>query len=162
MLLSAGFLKGLSSSTYPGSFDTLHRAVSSNASGFLFLVTISFAALDVGRLHQSDGVPASWHLPQTADLIASVLTVPTGDTRTDTVGFKDTGSASQERCKGNESKRLHGRPVGTRTPDLYRVKEMKTIDSASLIVNFSLPDGPNFGPKFGPRHSQAGTVNAGS
>jgi protein-S-isoprenylcysteine O-methyltransferase Ste14 len=33
------------------------------ASGFLFLVTIIFAALDVGRLHQSDGVPLSWHLP---------------------------------------------------------------------------------------------------
>jgi protein-S-isoprenylcysteine O-methyltransferase Ste14 len=33
------------------------------ASGFLFLVTIIFAALDVGRLHQSDGVPPSWHLP---------------------------------------------------------------------------------------------------
>ena len=59
---------------------------------------------------------------QTVDLIASVLTVPTGDTRTDTAGFKGTGSASQKRCKGNESKRLHGRPVGTRTPDLYRVK----------------------------------------
>jgi protein-S-isoprenylcysteine O-methyltransferase Ste14 len=29
----------------------------------LFLVTIVFAALDVGRLHQSDGVPPSWHLP---------------------------------------------------------------------------------------------------
>ena len=36
---------------------------SRTASGFLFLVTIVFAALDVGRLHQSDGVPPSWHLP---------------------------------------------------------------------------------------------------
>jgi len=36
---------------------------SRNASGFLFLVTVIFAALDVGRLHQSDGVPPSWHLP---------------------------------------------------------------------------------------------------
>ncbi|MGA2078025.1 MAG: hypothetical protein ABSH52_31435 [Terriglobia bacterium] len=30
------------------------------ASGFLFLVTIIFAALDIGRLHQWDGVPPSW------------------------------------------------------------------------------------------------------
>ena len=59
---------------------------------------------------------------QTVDLIASVLTGSAGDTRTDTVGFKGTGSASEKKCKGKESKRLSGRPVGTRTPDLYRVK----------------------------------------
>jgi len=35
---------------------------SRTASGFLFLVTVIFAALDVGRLHQSDSVPASWQL----------------------------------------------------------------------------------------------------
>ena len=33
---------------------------SRTASGFLFLVTVIFAALDVGRLHQSDSVPSSW------------------------------------------------------------------------------------------------------
>jgi len=36
---------------------------SRTASAFLFLVTVVFAALDVGRLHQSDKVPPSWHLP---------------------------------------------------------------------------------------------------
>ena len=35
---------------------------SRTASGFLFLVTVIFAALDVGRLHQSDSVPPSWQL----------------------------------------------------------------------------------------------------
>ena len=35
---------------------------SRTASGFLFLVTVIFAALDVGRLHQSDSVPSSWQL----------------------------------------------------------------------------------------------------
>jgi len=33
---------------------------SRTASGFLCLVTVIFAALDVGRLHQSDSVPSSW------------------------------------------------------------------------------------------------------
>ena len=32
------------------------------ASAFFFLVTIIFAALDVGRLHQSDSVPPSWQI----------------------------------------------------------------------------------------------------
>ncbi len=59
---------------------------------------------------------------QTVDLIAGVLTGSATDTRTDTVGFKGTGRASNSRCKGKEPKRLNGRPVGTRTPDLYRVK----------------------------------------
>jgi protein-S-isoprenylcysteine O-methyltransferase Ste14 len=36
---------------------------SRTASGFLFLVTVIFAALDVSRLHQSDSVPPSWKLP---------------------------------------------------------------------------------------------------
>ena len=35
---------------------------SRTASGFFFLVTVVFAALDVGRLHQSDSVPPSWQL----------------------------------------------------------------------------------------------------
>jgi len=35
---------------------------SRTASGFLFLVTVIFGALDVGRLHQSDSVPPSWQL----------------------------------------------------------------------------------------------------
>jgi protein-S-isoprenylcysteine O-methyltransferase Ste14 len=35
---------------------------SRTASGILFLVTVIFAALDVGRLHQSDSVPSSWQL----------------------------------------------------------------------------------------------------
>jgi protein-S-isoprenylcysteine O-methyltransferase Ste14 len=43
------------------------------ASGFLFLVTIIFAALDVGRLHQSDGVPPSWHLPAILVFSASLI-----------------------------------------------------------------------------------------
>ncbi len=59
---------------------------------------------------------------QTVDLIASVLTAPVGDTRTDTVGFKGTGSASEKKRKGMDSKRLNGRPERTRTVDLYRVK----------------------------------------
>jgi protein-S-isoprenylcysteine O-methyltransferase Ste14 len=33
---------------------------SRTASGFLFLVTVIFAALDAGRLHQTDKVPPSW------------------------------------------------------------------------------------------------------
>ena len=43
---------------------------SRTASGFLFLVTVTFAALDVGRLHQSDSIrppgsaPRSWCLRQ--------------------------------------------------------------------------------------------------
>jgi protein-S-isoprenylcysteine O-methyltransferase Ste14 len=52
---------------------------SRTASGFLFLVTVIFAALDVGRLHQSDGVPRSWHLPAmmvfTAALILQATTM---------------------------------------------------------------------------------------
>jgi hypothetical protein len=64
---------------------------------------------------------------QTVDLIASVLTGSAGDTRTDTVGFKGTGSASEKKCKGKEAKRLSGRPVGTRTPDLYRVKKVPVL-----------------------------------
>jgi len=35
---------------------------SRTASGFLFLVTVTFAALDVGRLHQSDSVPFFWQI----------------------------------------------------------------------------------------------------
>jgi protein-S-isoprenylcysteine O-methyltransferase Ste14 len=35
---------------------------SRTASGFLFLATVIFAALDVGRLHQSDSVRPSWKL----------------------------------------------------------------------------------------------------
>ena len=76
--------------------------------------------------HRSAALKRYQHLSesfrkQTVDLIASVLTAPAGDTRTDTARLKGTVSASQKRCKGKESKRLHGRPVGTRTPDLYRV-----------------------------------------
>ncbi len=59
---------------------------------------------------------------QTVDLIASVLTAPAGDTRTDTVGFEGVGSVSNNRCKSKGSKRLNGRPERTRTVDLYRVK----------------------------------------
>ena len=77
--------------------------------------------------HRSAALKRYQHLSesfrkQTVDLIAKVLTAPSGDTRTDTARFKGMVSASQKRCKGNDSKRLHGRPVGTRTPDLYRVK----------------------------------------
>jgi len=46
---------------------------SRNASGFLFLVTVIFAALDVGRLRQSDGVPPSWHLPALLVLAAALI-----------------------------------------------------------------------------------------
>jgi len=43
------------------------------ASGFLFLVTVIFAALDVGRLHKSDGVPPSWHLPAILVFAAALI-----------------------------------------------------------------------------------------
>jgi len=43
------------------------------ASGFFFLVTIVFAAMDVGRLHQSDGVPRSWHLPAMMVFTAALI-----------------------------------------------------------------------------------------
>ena len=46
---------------------------SRNASGFLFLVTVTFAALDVGRLHQSDGVPPPWHLPSIIVFVAALI-----------------------------------------------------------------------------------------
>ena len=59
---------------------------------------------------------------QTVDLIASVLMAPTGDTRTDTPVNVEPGDALRKGCKLKKPKGLDGRPVGTRTPDLYRVK----------------------------------------
>ena len=59
---------------------------------------------------------------QTVDLIASVLSVPSTDTRSDTQGFEHQGSASKDGCKPKQNKRLNGRPERTRTVDLYRVK----------------------------------------
>jgi len=80
---------------------------------------------------------------QTVDLIVSVSTVPAGETRTDALGFKGIESTSQQRCKGNESKRLHGRPVGTRTPDLYRVNVNRVFltysrEHVTLLICFDL------------------------
>ena len=46
---------------------------SRNACGFLFLVTIFFGALDVGRIHQSDSVPPSWHLPAIIVFAAALI-----------------------------------------------------------------------------------------
>ena len=57
--------------THPGGTDIDPQ--SRTASGFLFLVTIIFAALDVGRLHQSDSVPPSWHLPALMVLAAALI-----------------------------------------------------------------------------------------
>src|SRR5579862_5716958 len=46
---------------------------SRTASGFLFLVTAMFAALDVGRLHQSDSVPPSWQLAALVVFAAALM-----------------------------------------------------------------------------------------
>src|SRR5579863_1851583 len=46
---------------------------SRTASGFLFLVTLIFAALDVGRLHQSDSVPPSWQLAALGVFAAALI-----------------------------------------------------------------------------------------
>jgi len=46
---------------------------SRTASGFLFLVTVAFAALDVGRLHQSDSVPPSWQLSSIVVFAAALI-----------------------------------------------------------------------------------------
>ena len=46
---------------------------SRTASGFLFLVTVIFAALDVGRLHQSDSVPPSWQLAAIVVFAAALI-----------------------------------------------------------------------------------------
>jgi hypothetical protein len=59
---------------------------------------------------------------QTVDLIASVLMVPTGDTRTDTPANCEPESVSRKGCKPKKSKGLDGRPERTRTVDLYRLK----------------------------------------
>ena len=59
---------------------------------------------------------------QTVDLIANVLMTPTADTRTDTPGNANPQSTQRKGCKAKKTKRVDGRPVGTRTPDLYRVK----------------------------------------
>jgi protein-S-isoprenylcysteine O-methyltransferase Ste14 len=46
---------------------------SRTASGFLFLVTVIFAALDVGRLHQSDSVPFSWQFAAIGVLAVALI-----------------------------------------------------------------------------------------
>jgi hypothetical protein len=59
------------------------------------------------------------------ELLARVLMKRAGethDTRTGTLAKKKSGSAEGKKCKPRKSKGLDGRPVGTRTPDLYRVK----------------------------------------
>jgi hypothetical protein len=58
---------------------------------------------------------------QTVDLIANVLTAQTGDTRTDTPVNAEPQSTQSKGCMLKKPKKLDGRPVGTRTPDLYRV-----------------------------------------
>ncbi len=77
--------------------------------------------------HRSAALKRYQHLSesfrkQTVDLIASVLSVPFTDTRTDTVPFEHQGSALKNGCKVKKPKRLNGRPERTRTVDLYRVK----------------------------------------
>ncbi len=56
---------------HPAGSDT--DPSSRNACGFLFLVTVIFAALDVGRLHQSDRIPLSWHLPAIIVFAAALI-----------------------------------------------------------------------------------------
>jgi integrase len=77
--------------------------------------------------HRSAALKRYQHLSesfrkQTVDLIASVLSVPFSDTRSDTATFEHQGSTPKDGCKLKKPKRMNGRPVGTRTPDLYRVK----------------------------------------
>jgi len=79
--------------------------------------------------HRSRALKRYQHLSQsfrkqTVDLIAQVLMKRAGgtDTRTDTPAGVEPGTALDRRLKSKKSKGLDGRPVGTRTPDLYRVK----------------------------------------
>jgi integrase len=77
--------------------------------------------------HRSAALKRYQHLSesfrkQTVNLIASVLSVPFTDTRSDTVPFEHQGSAAKSGCKPKQKKRLNGRPERTRTVDLYRVK----------------------------------------
>ena len=77
--------------------------------------------------HRSAALRGYQHLSdsfrkQTVDLIATVLITQTPDTRTDTPSNPALEDALPQGCKSKRSKGLHGRPVGTRTPDLYRVK----------------------------------------
>jgi len=77
--------------------------------------------------HRSSALKRYQHLSesfrkQTVDLIATVLMPAGTDTRTDTPAKSQTGSSSRKGCKVKKSEGLSGRPVGTRTPDLYRVK----------------------------------------
>jgi len=46
---------------------------SRTASGFLFLVPVIFAAVDIGRLHQSDSVPPSWQLAAVMVFAAALI-----------------------------------------------------------------------------------------
>ena len=60
---------------------------------------------------------------QTVDLLANVLMgTTTSDTSIDTRVSGRKGVEKKGEAKLHRSKRLSGRPVGTRTPDLYRVK----------------------------------------
>jgi hypothetical protein len=60
---------------------------------------------------------------QTVDLLANVLMgTTTSDTSMDTRVSGRKGVEKKGEAKLHRSKRLGGRPVGTRTPDLYRVK----------------------------------------
>jgi len=77
--------------------------------------------------HRSAALKRYQHLSdsfrkQTVDLIATVLMSSAGDTRTDTQAKRAATTTSKARCKNKQQKGLGGRPVGTRTPDLYRVK----------------------------------------
>jgi Phage integrase family len=77
--------------------------------------------------HRSSALKRYQHLSesfrkQTVDLIATLLMPAGTDTRTDTPANLQTRSALRKGGKIKKSKGLDGRPVGTRTPDLYRVK----------------------------------------
>jgi integrase len=64
---------------------------------------------------------------QTVDLIATVLMAQSTDTSTDTPPKPAPEDNQAKGCKLKKAQRLDGRPVGTRTPDLYRVNT-KFID----------------------------------
>ena len=60
---------------------------------------------------------------QTVDLLADILLgSKSSDTAIDTRASGDKRASKRGQTKSHRTKRLDGRPVGTRTPDLYRVK----------------------------------------
>ena len=77
--------------------------------------------------HRSEALKRYQHLSpqfraQTTDLLADVLLAGAKKAHVVTQAKKKSGTAEGEKCNPKKSKGLDGRPVGTRTPDLYRVK----------------------------------------